>query len=178
MAVTPIEARCQQCGSDFRLYELIDRGNGTCPRCGRELTRRSTATLLADAARADIAQRQLVDALHNLRNLAGNLRLRPHTVLRNLIEEVGWEQDLAEWPDTSREELRGLHRLVSAWDRLDAEQLAGAGAATRSTRRVLDDDAGLLASHLPRPPAPHVSSPRSADFGFPSDPADRTNRHR
>lgn len=114
MAVTPIEARCQQCGNDFRLYELIDRRNGTCPRCGRELTRRSTATLLADAARADIAQRQLVDALHNLRNLAGNLRLRPHTVLRNLIEEVGWEQDLAEWPDTSREELRGLHRLVSA----------------------------------------------------------------
>jgi hypothetical protein len=72
----------------------------TCPRCGWSLSHHWTATLLEEAARADIAQRHLVDALRRLRNLPGNVFLRPHIVLRNLFEEVGWHKDLT--ADTTR----------------------------------------------------------------------------
>lgn len=94
MPVTPIEARCRRCGDDFHLFEVRDHRRGTCPRCGWILTPDWTAKLLEDAARADIAQRHLVGALRSLRNLPGNVAVRPHTVLRNLFEGVGWQRDL------------------------------------------------------------------------------------
>ena len=115
MAVTPIAARCRRCSEDFHLFELGDHRSGTCPRCGWMLTLDWTAVLLEEASRADLAQRHLVGALRRLRNLPGNLVLRPHTVLRNLFEEVGWEQDLAQDPELLREELRALDGLLDAW---------------------------------------------------------------
>jgi hypothetical protein len=108
MAVTAIRARCRRCRQEFHLFEVLDQRNGTCPRCGWSLSHHWTATLLEEAARADIAQRHLVDALRRLRNLPGNVLLRPHIVLRNLFEEVGWHKDLAEDTDTLHEELREL----------------------------------------------------------------------
>lgn len=119
MAVTPIGARCRHCGRDFHLFEVRDLGSGTCPRCGRMLTDDWTAILLRDAARADIAQRHLVRALRRLRELPGNLAIRPHTVLRNLFEETGWHKDLAEHPDMLREELRELRHHLATWQQLD-----------------------------------------------------------
>ena len=119
MAVTPIGARCRRCGRDFHLFELTDLRSGTCPRCGHMLTDDWTAILLRDAARADIAQRHLVHALRRLRNLPGNLAVRPHTVLRNLFEDTGWHKDLAEDPDMLREELRELRHRVATWQLLD-----------------------------------------------------------
>jgi hypothetical protein len=115
MAVTPIAARCRRCSEDFYLFELGDHRSGTCPRCGWILTLDWTAVLLEEASRADLAQRHLVGALRNLRSLPGNLVLRPQTVLRNLFEEVGWEQDLAEDPELLREELHALGRLLDGW---------------------------------------------------------------
>lgn len=119
MAVTPIEARCRRCSADFPLFELLEDRSGTCPRCGWTLTPDWTSQLLEDAARADIAQRHLVGALRNLRNLPGNVAVRPHVVLRNLVEEVGWQKDLADDRDMLREELRELRRLLIAWEMLD-----------------------------------------------------------
>ncbi|MEO5901104.1 MAG: hypothetical protein ABIR68_13410 [Ilumatobacteraceae bacterium] len=119
MAVTSIEARCRRCGDDFHLFEVREQRSGCCPRCGWVLTPDWTAKLLEEAGRADFAQRHLVAALRSLRNLPGNVDLRPHTILRNLFEEVGWEQDLAEDPEMLRDELRELRRLVSAWELLD-----------------------------------------------------------
>jgi hypothetical protein len=89
------------------------------PRCGWILTLDWTAVLLEEATRADLAQRHLVGALRNLRNLPGKLVLRPHTVLRNLFEEVGWEHDLAEDPQVLREELCALDGLLDGWKRHD-----------------------------------------------------------
>lgn len=126
MPVTPIEARCRRCGDDFHLFEVRDQRLGTCPRCGWILTPDWTAKLLEDAARADIAQRHLVGALRSLRNLPGNVAVRPHTVLRNLFEEVGWQRDLVEDPGLLREELRELRRLLASWERLEP---AATGAA-------------------------------------------------
>lgn len=119
MAVTPIGARCRRCGEDFHLFEVREQRSGCCPRCGWVLTPDWTAKLLEEAGRADFAQRHLVAALRSLRNLPGNVDLRPHTILRNLFEEVGWEQELADNPEMLREELRELRRLVSAWELLD-----------------------------------------------------------
>jgi RNA polymerase subunit RPABC4/transcription elongation factor Spt4 len=80
--VTSIGARCRRCGKDFRLFEVRDQRSGTCPRCGRTLTADWTAMLLDEAARAEVAQRHLMQALRRLRELPGNLAIRPHTVLR------------------------------------------------------------------------------------------------
>lgn len=119
MPVSPIEARCRRCGEGFHLFEVREQRSGRCPRCGWVLTPDWTAKLLEEAARADFAQRRLVAALRSLRNLPGNVALRPHTILRNLFEEVGWEQELAEDPEMLREELRELRRLVCTWELLD-----------------------------------------------------------
>jgi len=119
MAVTQIDAQCRRCGDDFHLFELRDHRTGTCPRCGWSLTLDWTTLLLDEAGRADSAQRQLVGALRNLRNIPGNLVLRPQTVLRNLFEEVGWEHDLAEDPELLREELDALAGLLAAWELYD-----------------------------------------------------------
>jgi hypothetical protein len=137
MAVTPIKARCRRCGEDFHLYELLDHRDGTCPQCGWILTPVWTTKLLEDAAVADIAQRHLVGSLRNLRDLPGNMQLRPHTVLRNLFEEVGWHNDLADDPEMLRHELHELQRLLGAWQLLEphvaATQPAEPGSSGRST---------------------------------------------
>jgi hypothetical protein len=80
-----------------------------------------TAKLRDDAAMADIAQRHLVNALRRLQDLPGNMVLLPHTVFRNLFEEVGWQRALVEEPSVLREELRELRLLVTTWEALDRE---------------------------------------------------------
>jgi hypothetical protein len=119
MAVRSIQARCRRCGDDFTLADLLDDRRGVCLRCGWPLTHDWTPKLLGDAARAEAAQRQLVSALRSLRNLPGNVVVRPHTVLRNLFDEVGWQRDLAEDPELLREELRELRRALLEWELLD-----------------------------------------------------------
>lgn len=137
MAVTPIEAHCRRCLERFYLFELLDDRTGRCPRCGRTLSQDWVPELLRQARTADITQRRLIASLRGLRDIPGNLMLRPHTVLRNLFEEVGWQRDLAENPAALREELRELHRLLAEW-----EQLAPQSAAPRRRRgwfrRLLD----------------------------------------
>lgn len=119
MALTPIGARCRSCGRDFHLFEVHDQRTGTCPRCGRLLTPDWTAMLLEDVARVEIAHRHLVHALRRLRQLPGNIAVRPHTLLRNLFKEIGWQKDLAENQEMLREELRHIRRHVTAWQQLD-----------------------------------------------------------
>jgi hypothetical protein len=137
VAVTAIKARCRRCRQDFHLFEVLDQRDGTCPRCGWSLSHHWTATLLEEAARADIAQRHLVAALRRLRNLPGNVLLRPHTVLRNLFEEVGWHTDLADDTVTLQEELPELRQLLAAWELLDPAVTAAVPHRGR-IRRVVD----------------------------------------
>jgi hypothetical protein len=158
MAVTPIKARCRRCGEDFHLYEVLDHRSGTCPQCGWILTANGTTKLLEDAAVADIAQRHLVGSLRNLRNLPGDMQLRPHTVLRNLFEEVGWHNDLAEDPEILRHELHELRRLLGAWELLDPHVIATHPRRTWFQRAVAwlqrPPDELVLASAV-APPRPH-----------------------
>jgi hypothetical protein len=94
------------------------------------LTADWTAMLLEDVARAEIAHRHLVLALRRLRMLPGSFAVRPHTILRNLFKEIGWQEDLAEDLEMLREELRHLRHHIAAWERLDRTETA---AQTRRT---------------------------------------------
>jgi hypothetical protein len=156
--VTPIGARCRRCGEDFHLFEVRDH-SGTCPRCGSMLTQEWTATLREDAARADFAQRHLIWALRSLRSLPGNVVVRPHTVLRNIFEEIGWQKDLAQDPEMLREELEELRRFLVEWEMLDPVVAAAQPRRTRR-RRLLDAVTGTrrqpvlpLAAHRETLPA-------------------------
>jgi hypothetical protein len=116
MAVTPIQARCERCAQDFHLFELLDRRTGTCPRCGRTLTHDWTSTLLEEAARADLAQRHLVAAVRSLHQLPGMFSIRPYSVLRNVIDEAGWDHERMSDATWLREELPELHGLLARWE--------------------------------------------------------------
>ena len=133
MPVHPIEARCRRCNADFHLFELRDQRRGTCPRCGSPLTPDWDAVLIAESARADAAQRALVASLRRLRNLPGNLAVKPHSVIRNLFEEVGWHHDLVA-DGMVHDEVTRLRRLVDRW--ADLETHTRRPAARSWTRRI------------------------------------------
>ena len=161
MPVLPIGARCRRCSDDFYLFELRDRG-GNCPRCGWMLTQDWSATLREDAARADFAQRHLIWALRSLRNLPGNVMVRPHTVLRSVFEEVGWEKDLSENPEMLREELEELRRFLVGWEMLDPV-VAVTQPRRKWRRRFLDAITGARPQPVPQMVVPRESVPADQD---------------
>ena len=124
MAAAPIQARCRRCGGDFFLFEVVEAKTGECPRCHWPLSPDWNPLLFEEARRADAAQRHLVIALRRLVGLPGNLEILPHSVLRNLFEEIAWERELAGEPALIREEVRRLREQVEAWERLAPDQTA------------------------------------------------------
>ncbi|HEY8524475.1 MAG TPA: hypothetical protein VIL48_05910 [Acidimicrobiales bacterium] len=183
MAVTSIEARCRHCGRDVHLSEVRDLRTGQCPRCGRLLAPDWTDKLLHDATRADAALQHLVAALRALRRTPGHLSLRPHSVLRNLVEEVGWDDDLAAEPELLADELPELRRLHARWEGLartdrgaPAPAGAGPGPAPRQGRfrRLV---ATLFPGHreagFPRASSPSAPPTGAAVGPRPQGPGDR-----
>ncbi len=150
MAITPIQARCRRCRENFHLFEVSDQRRPTCPRCGWMLTQEWTPVLLDEARRADFAQRHLIASLRRLRGLPGSVTPLPHSVLRNLFEEVGWERDLAEDPALLRQELLELRRLLAEWEHLDPV-VAETRRGRRLFRRVVDWLAGRPGGPLSNP---------------------------
>ena len=114
MPVAPIQARCKRCRRDFYLFELVDRRNTTCPRCGWALTD-SPHVLLEEARRVDAAQRALVNALQRVHAAHGVLSILPHTVLRNIFEEVDWQRPFQESETLVNEELAHLDKHREGW---------------------------------------------------------------
>lgn len=115
---SPIEARCHHCGSKFDLGELTSAGTGRCPMCNTLLSPEWTNVLLEHAVLALRAQASLVKALRRLNGLPGNMRLLPHSVLRNLFEEIGWEKELAVEPSALEDEIRFIRMELDNWERL------------------------------------------------------------
>jgi hypothetical protein len=60
----------------------------------------------------------LVRSLRRLNGLPGNLELMPHSVLRNLFEEIGWEEEFASDPHYAQAELRFIRLELASWERL------------------------------------------------------------
>jgi hypothetical protein len=77
-----------------------------------------TVELLEKAAVADASLGALVKALRRLNGLPGNLRLLPHSVMRNLFEEIGWEETLAAEPTALEDEIRLVRLELRLWQRL------------------------------------------------------------
>ena len=118
MYVSPIEARCRHCAREFRLSDLLSAADGVCPYCARLLSPEWTSLLLQESRTADEAMMALVRALRRLVGLPGNLELLPHSVLRNLFEEVGWEEEFSNDPAGAQDELRFIRLEVESWERL------------------------------------------------------------
>jgi hypothetical protein len=139
---SPIEARCRHCGSKFDLGELTEAGTGRCPFCNTLLSPDWTSELLEQDSLALRAQTSLVKALRRLNGLPGNLRLLPHSVLRNLFEEIGWEQKLAAEPSELEDEIRLIRMELEYWQHLDPAE------RNRRDRMAMADRLRALASRL------------------------------
>ena len=118
MDVSPIEARCRHCAREFCLSDLLDRQDGACPHCANLLSPEWTSMLFEQSRTADRAMTVLVRALRRLNGLPGNLELLPHSVLRNLFEEVGWEEEFSNDSALAQEELRFIRLELESWERL------------------------------------------------------------
>ena len=97
------------------MAEVVEERTGLCPRYRALLTRELGPVLLEEARRAERAQMGLVGSLHRLVSLPGYLEIGPHSVFRNLLEEVNWERDLRDNPVARVRRLprpRGVERLV------------------------------------------------------------------
>jgi hypothetical protein len=70
------------------------------------------------------------------------MRLLPHSVLRNLFEEVGWEQKLAAEPSALEDEIRLIRMELEYWQHLDP------GERNRRDRVAMADRLRALASRL------------------------------
>jgi hypothetical protein len=139
---SPIEALCRHCASKFDLGELTETRAGRCPFCNTLLSPDWTNVLLENAALALRAQASLVKALRRLNGLPGNLRLLPHSVLRNLFEEIGWEQKLAAEPSTLEDEIRLIRMELEYWQHLDPAE------RNRRDRVAMSDRLRALANRL------------------------------
>jgi hypothetical protein len=110
-----LEGRCRRCGNRFLLRDLLDDRTGLCTYCRRPLSPDWTEVMLDEAAHADHAQQQLVKALRRLVGLPGNLEVVPHVVLRNALEQIGWEQDLENDPEAAAREAAYLREQADRW---------------------------------------------------------------
>jgi hypothetical protein len=134
MTLRSIEARCRRCDQDFPLAELGETKDGLCPRCGWMLTSDWTPKLLEDARRAEAAHGHLLAALKGLRRLPGIFVVRPHTVLRNLFDDVGWQHDLRSDPSLLRAELAEIRHLFDDWLAIDPTVAPAQPEPTRRAR--------------------------------------------
>jgi hypothetical protein len=137
MTVRPIVAVCRRCGNELLLSEVVDEGTGLCPRCRSLLTPEWVPVLLEEAARVERAHLALVGALHRLVTLPGYLELIPHTVVQNILDEVGWEDVLESEPRLLAEELADLQARLEAWPHLENEARRRDGAGIVDRVRVL-----------------------------------------
>lgn len=123
------------------LTELVANGDGRCPRCSTLLSPEWTEVLLDHASRAEASEQALVLSLRRLVGLPGNLVLLPHSVIDPLLEEVGWEEKMAEQqPDRLAEEVRHVRLALEQWEDL----------MPAADRRSLATRLGSLAAHLRR----------------------------
>jgi hypothetical protein len=137
MAITPIEGRCRQCRHELLLGDLRDLPGGLCPSCGYPLAPDWWDYAVGQASLADTYLQRLVGVLRHLVQLPGNLELEPHSVLRNLVEEVGWEEQLAAEPDTLEREIDFLRQELERWSGLaPRDRREATPAVTGGLRRL------------------------------------------
>jgi len=141
-----IRARCRVCLLDFYLSEVTRSPEGRCPRCGRKLAPAYTKMMVGEAARICRAHAELLEAVRILVSLPGNLELIPHTLVRDLLEEVDWQEQIAEDRQLIRREIDELERLAHSFARVVGKD----GEDKAELRTGLQRLARLLTGHAER----------------------------
>jgi hypothetical protein len=133
MNMSKIRAHCRACHFSFYLRELVRATflEGHCPNCGRPLAD-DRPTLLRGAARTVLLHDELLESVRTLARLPGNLELVPHTLVRELLDEANWADEVLEDRDVLGLAVDELERLVDAWERLAGDE----GKASRSELRA------------------------------------------
>ena len=151
-----IEGRCRHCGSVFSLRDLLLERTGRCPACEVLLSPDWTGVLLEEATTAEQSQDRLIGALRRLVGLPGQMEVLPGSLIRNLFDEIGWDEELKSDPEIVERELRLMRQELQAWERLQP------GDGRRLAKRLHQLARGVRRLSA-SPPARH---PRPADGGL------------
>jgi predicted RNA-binding Zn-ribbon protein involved in translation (DUF1610 family) len=119
--VPGIRAHCRACHYSIYLTELVRSPflDAHCPNCGRDLVEREPQCMRREAARAVRAHQDLVESVRYLVRLPGNLQLVPHTLVRDLFDEIDWRRDvLIADRELIRREIEALERYLETWSEL------------------------------------------------------------
>lgn len=113
-----IRAHCRAC--HFSIYlEVLVRApflEAHCPNCGRDFVEREPQRMRREAARAVRAHDDLVESVRYLVGLPGNLELIPHTLVRELFDEIDWRHDeIVADRELIQREIEALERYLDMW---------------------------------------------------------------
>jgi hypothetical protein len=121
--MSKIRAHCRKCHFSFYLRELVRATflEGHCPNCGRPLAD-DRPKMMREAARTVLLHDDLLESVRALVRLPGNLELVPHTLVRELLDEANWVDEVLDDRDVLGLAVEELERLVNAWERLAGEE--------------------------------------------------------
>ncbi|MEW6475498.1 MAG: hypothetical protein AB1679_24855 [Actinomycetota bacterium] len=128
-----ILGHCRSCHFFFELAQLVRASflEGHCPNCGQPLAT-DTRLFLKTAARTVIAHEELVENVRALMAIPGNFELLPHTLVRDILEDIDWEDRIAQDRELVQLEIDALQRYLRDWKKLEGE----VGTAHRSEIRA------------------------------------------
>ena len=113
-----IRAHCRACHFSIYLTEIVRSPflDAHCPNCGRDL----------------------VESIRILISLPGNLALVPHTIVRELFEEIDWRHDeIVTDRELIQREIEALERYLEVWEELVGTEDAARGSELRGRLRRL-----------------------------------------
>ena len=116
-----IRAHCRACHYSIYLTEFVRSPflETHCPSCGRDLAENDPQRVRREAARAVRAHDDLVESVRFLVNVRGNLELVPHTLVRELFEEIDWRHDeIVEDRELIEREIEALERYLETFSEL------------------------------------------------------------
>jgi hypothetical protein len=147
-----IRAHCRACHYSIYLSEFVRSPflETHCPSCGRDLAENDPQRVRREAARAVRAHDDLVESVRFLVNVRGNLELVPHTLVRELFEEVDWRHDeIVQDRELIEREIEALERYLETLSELvDSQEEEGQEEEDR--RRQLRDRLRRLSPVLRR----------------------------
>ena len=139
-----IRGHCRNCHYFFDLAEIVRASflEGHCPNCGQPLAT-DRQLFLTTAARTLRAHQEFVENVRALVAIPGNFELIPHTLVRDLLEDIDWEDRIARDRELVQLEIQALQRYLRDWTTLE-------GNAERAQRSEIRAHLGHLADALRR----------------------------
>jgi hypothetical protein len=111
-----IRGHCLVCHYSFFLAELSRAPffEGYCPSCGSPLAEdRPALHRLMD--RAVHLHETLVECVRDLTALPGNFELLPHSLVRDFLEGMDWEDEISRDRELVQLQIEHLQRYLQTW---------------------------------------------------------------